>query len=253
MSALTIAQRRGLWVPPLVLAVFAAIGMVITATDLNSSEIALSIWFTLHQREPWSTIFEGIAVGLSPLGAAIITGVLALVVGWWRSLVAGLRLLALTGAGWGFAALIKPLVSRPRPDAALLFDPISPQVGQLSFPSGHTAFAAALASAVVLVVGRRASRHVGCIVGSVAVALVAVSRVNVGAHFLTDVTAGAILGATGVWFAVSLERWWHLRQARFSEDVPALADPSTPAPIAAPPATSPRPTPPSSETDRPTY
>lgn len=212
MSALPIYQRRGLWIPPLVLALFATIGMVITATDLNASEIVLSAWLSRHQHEPWSTVFAAIAVGLSPLGAPIITGVLALVVGWLRDWVAGLRLVALTAAGWGFAALIKPLVGRPRPDATLLLNPISPQVGQLSFPSGHTAFAAALACAVVVVVVPRANRHVGFIVAAVAVTLVAVSRVYVGAHFLTDVTAGAILGASGVWFAVSLERWWQARQ-----------------------------------------
>ncbi|MDO5721318.1 MAG: phosphatase PAP2 family protein [Actinomycetaceae bacterium] len=203
--------RRGLWVPPLLLVLVAVLGLLIRLGDLANQEILLSIWLTGNQTQPWSWLFGVIAVALSPVGAPILTLLAALVVWWRRTAALALGLLALTFAGWGFAAVIKPLVGRPRPDASVLLDPISPQVGFLSFPSGHTAFAAAFASALVLVLVPRARRRLGFVVGAVAVSLVALSRIYVGAHFLTDVTAGAILGVSGVWFALSWWVWWRTR------------------------------------------
>lgn len=91
----------------------------------------------------------------------------------------------------------------------LLVDRERPAVGQLvgwsgaSFPSGHSAAAAAAWAAVALVVSRHASRRwrVGAmaVAGGVAIA-VAASRVLLGVHWVTDVVAGLVVGWT--WFTV---------------------------------------------------
>lgn len=88
--------------------------------------------------------------------------------------------------------LIKVTVGRERPDIARLVG-----VSGFSFPSGHTAASAALYAAVALVAGRRRSGRTKALfaglAGGITVA-VATSRVLLGAHWLTDVIAGAALG-----------------------------------------------------------
>jgi undecaprenyl-diphosphatase len=88
--------------------------------------------------------------------------------------------------------LIKVAVGRERPNIARLVG-----VSGFSFPSGHTAASAALYTAIALVAGRGRSRRTKAVLagmaGGITVA-VAMSRVLLGAHWLTDVIAGAALG-----------------------------------------------------------
>lgn len=93
---------------------------------------------------------------------------------------------------------LKLLVERERPA-------ISQLTGHsgFSFPSGHSAAAAACWAALAFVVARRASTPVRALVAAGAVAItfgVAASRVLLGVHWLTDVVAGVLTG--WVWFVV---------------------------------------------------
>lgn len=92
------------------------------------------------------------------------------------------------------AQIVKHLVGRSRPrliavDGAFHFDPVSLGAQLASFPSGHTtsAFAAAVA------LGMMALRWRALLLS--AAALIGVSRVLVGAHYPSDVVAGAALGS----------------------------------------------------------
>nr|WP_261994924.1 phosphatase PAP2 family protein [Streptomyces sp. me109] len=76
----------------------------------------------------------------------------------------------------------------PTPPGTLKRQPIT-----TSFPSGHSASAAAFATGVAL-----ESRGWGVAVAPLATA-VALSRVYTGAHFPSDVLAGAALGATAAY------------------------------------------------------
>ena len=94
--------------------------------------------------------------------------------------------------------LIKEVVGRGRPDIGVLrgLDP--------SFPSGHTATAAATFAACALLLGRGRSRPMQAVLTGVAVAVaiaVAASRVMLGVHWFSDVVAGLALG--WAWFAVA--------------------------------------------------
>ena len=87
---------------------------------------------------------------------------------------------------------VKILVDRQRPDIAQL-------VGWsgASFPSGHSAAAAAGWAAIAFVLTRRSARPVRVIaaVSAIVVAvMVATSRVLLGVHWLTDVLAGLAVG-----------------------------------------------------------
>lgn len=104
---------------------------------------------------------------------------------WWG--------LATMAAGWAIAALLKLLVRRARPE---IDDPFAQHAGY-SFPSGHATNNAIVVTVAVVMLwplvgtgGRRLM--VG--LGSVWVVVTCLDRLFAGAHFLSDVTAGVLLG-----------------------------------------------------------
>lgn len=93
---------------------------------------------------------------------------------------------------------LKLLVDRERPDIAQL----TGHSGS-SFPSGHSAAAAACWAGIMLVAVRRHGRPIraaGAFLAVVIALSVAASRVLLGVHWLTDVIAGVAVGWT--WFAL---------------------------------------------------
>lgn len=108
---------------------------------------------------------------------------------------------------------IKVAVGRARP----VFDePVSSAFG-LSFPSGHALGAAAfwLSAAVVLLPLVAAGRRPLVLPAAVAVAgLVAASRVLLGVHYLSDVTAGLVLGFGWTAVCTTLFPLWRREEGR---------------------------------------
>ena len=93
---------------------------------------------------------------------------------------------------------IKALLDRVRPE----FNPIAETLGP-SFPSGHSAMAAAFWASVALLMARRRSPRTRALLSGVAVGLAvttAGTRVLLGVHWLTDVIAGLAFG--WAWFAI---------------------------------------------------
>ena len=92
---------------------------------------------------------------------------------------------------------IKQLVDRVRP----AFNPTAATLGP-SFPSGHSATAAAFFAAAALLLGRRRGRPTRAVLTGLAAGIavaVAASRVLLDVHWLSDVIAGLALG--WAWFA----------------------------------------------------
>ena len=112
--------------------------------------------------------------------------------------------LAIGGASLLANGVLKPLVPRRRPAAELLpaFRSLDAPPTSSSFPSGHSASAAAFAVAVAMESPRSAAW-----VAPLA-ATVAYSRVHVGVHWTTDVLTGAGLGAL---VAFATRRWLPVR------------------------------------------
>ncbi|GGL60896.1 phosphatase PAP2 family protein [Streptomyces fumigatiscleroticus] len=107
-------------------------------------------------------------------------------------------------AGAGLAALIlaqlvsnglcKHLADRPRPPKEWIpHDEVEDRPESSSFPSGHTAAAAAFTAAVC-----RAWPRAGLLC-AIPAAMVAVERVQSGAHYPSDVAAGAVIGLGSAW------------------------------------------------------
>jgi undecaprenyl-diphosphatase len=89
------------------------------------------------------------------------------------------------------AQLLKRLWRRPRPAASIAgFSPLVEMPDRFSFPSGHTAVAVAVGSALcTLGTGCPPSLALGL------AAAIGLSRVYLGAHYPLDVLVGAALGA----------------------------------------------------------
>ncbi|MFC0673746.1 phosphatase PAP2 family protein [Brachybacterium hainanense] len=137
---------------------------------------------------------RAIDVGLGPLGSAILFALLvALSLARHRCGRDALWTAAVIGLPWLAAQLVKQVVRRDRPDLADLLHVLVTQPHSTSFPSGHTAFAAALACALVLALPRGRGRRLAVAGGVLFVLLVAWSRVALGMHHVSDVTASILL------------------------------------------------------------
>ena len=91
--------------------------------------------------------------------------------------------------------LAKQAIARPRP---LFHDP-SVVTTTYSFPSGHTMGTTAVYAALAIIVARRTRYAPFVIAGSAAmIVLIALSRIYLGAHYVSDVVGGVLLGLAWV-------------------------------------------------------
>jgi membrane-associated phospholipid phosphatase len=173
--------------------------MVTSRTGLYRWDAAAADWGA-RNATPTSTRVLG---WLTWLGGTAVVLPLALLLGaleWLRrrrAAVLGLLLLVVIGQNL-ITNGVKLLVQRERPPVPHLADSSG-----FSFPSGHSAAAAATYAAVALVLGRGRPWRVKAMLAAGAAAVtaaVAASRVLLGVHWLTDVVGGVALGFG--WFVV---------------------------------------------------
>lgn len=127
----------------------------------------------------------------APTSAVVITFASAIVIGIWsRSLTRGLVFAVIAVVCWGASEAMKFLVHRPRPQ---LMDAIVPTPTSFSFPSGHVAFTCAIVLALLFTLRTWRHRWVVWILGAILVLIVAWSRMYLGVHFPSDVTAAVLL------------------------------------------------------------
>ncbi len=146
---------------------------------------------------------------------------------WWRPLL-------LAGAMIGSTLLslaVKGLVARPRPPEDTMYIPGSETTG--SFPSGHTIGTATfLLVAGYLVASRNGTRRVvvgWLVVGVVGASAVALSRLYLGYHFLTDVVAAGGLAVVVLGVVTVVDRLHVLRGLPPSEPEPGWSPQPPPA------------------------
>jgi membrane-associated phospholipid phosphatase len=140
--------------------------------------------------------------GISLLGNSVVVGALAFLLAvaeWWRRHNAFIALF-IAAVVIGDAVITigaKLAMDRARP----ALNPIAHTLGP-SFPSGHASLAAAFFAAAALLLSQRAGKRRTGVLGGAAVMIavaVAVSRVLLDLHWLTDVVAGLAVGWG--WFA----------------------------------------------------
>ena len=180
------------------LAAFAAMLVVVSrSTDPPRVDTAVLAWFA-HRRTPTLTAFFRVVTTIgSPVGVALTTalGVAAMCLRRRSAWPLLLGAVALSGAQLIGSAL-KVLVGRARPP---LLDRV-PDVSArgLDFPSGHSTQSAAAYLVLALLVAEgirtRRGRALLYAAAGVSVLLVGTSRLYLGVHWFTDVTASWCLG-----------------------------------------------------------
>lgn len=158
-----------------------------------TTELNIPAWhFFRGLRHP---LFEHLMLGITYLGDKVVwLGVIGITCVWlglkgyWRTLWHWLGLTMLT---YGGIAIIKHLTNSPRPVGLMK------TVVENSFPSGHTAVAVAMYGFVGILLARNSTKSgrkwILYTVGTI-VSLVVLSRLYLGAHWLTDVLGGLLWG-----------------------------------------------------------
>ena len=146
--------------------------------------------------------WAGSGLVLFPI-ALIIAGIL-----WLRGRAADALLVS--GGILGAFILVhgfKRLFARPRPNVQ---DLLVSMPSDFSFPSAHTTQAAAFALACAIALSRYVSTTAGLLIWGclgLTVLLVGLSRVYLQVHYVSDVVAGAVLGAAWVLTLYRLLKW----------------------------------------------
>ncbi|MFE2229070.1 phosphatase PAP2 family protein [Streptomyces kronopolitis] len=132
-----------------------------------------------------------------------------MLIAWWRArrgtpaaMAGALALPVVVVLAYAANSLVKALFDEQRPCRTLHTVTVEacPALGDWSFPSNHSAIAAAAAVALLLT-----DRQLGRIAVPAAL-LMAASRVWVGAHYPHDVVAGLLVGALLGWLLTPLAR-----------------------------------------------
>lgn len=184
----------------------------ITVLDLRVAH-----WFHAHAFEPLTSVMLGVSLMHTGVGMVLLVAAL----GWhfWRARARYwlLALLVAVPSGALLNVALKYHFQRVRP----AFDEPLVTLMTYSFPSGHTAaatlFYGVLASYLVMARPQwrvRLSTAVGC---GLMVLLVALSRVYLGAHYLSDVLAA--MAESVAWLAVCITAISTLRRRRLARTV----------------------------------
>ena len=168
-------------------------------TGLPPDVVAFFRWLTRWGESDWILVPSFTGIVLAWLLSLVTRDRLRL---WARELLAVCGFIFLgVGVPSLAASLLKRTIGRGRPgewtvDAPLSFRPWNwSDYNYESFPSGHATVAFALALVIAFLWPRSFWPMLAL------AALVAVSRIILGAHYPTDITAGAVLGTVGA-FAV---------------------------------------------------
>ena len=172
-------------------------GSAIVRTDRHVAN-----WMVAHRTPTWNhlTVFGSLLAETTT--KVVVTAVLAVVMLrlWKRWFEPMVLVVSLTIEAAAFI-VVTTIVGRHRPDVPRLDG--SP-VGS-SFPSGHTAAAAAylaIAAVVFWHTGKRWARWLVAVGTGVVPVIVALARMYRGMHFLSDTIAGALLGVGSVLLTV---------------------------------------------------
>jgi undecaprenyl-diphosphatase len=153
---------------------------------------------TLAVRELQSPWNDRIAEAVTFFGSHlfVIPATLLITAGLWRKghWVSAVLFSGSVVGGFGLNALLKIVFARQRPDLwpALVAEKT------YSFPSGHatmsTVFYGGVAAVVLHLSQRSVVRGSALVFATTAILMIAASRVYLGAHWTTDVTAGILVG-----------------------------------------------------------
>lgn len=152
---------------------------------LEERERALAV----RMRRPRGPVVDTVVSSATDLGSVFAVSGLAAVLALTGRRRAAVDTFVAGSLAWAAAQAMKRIVKRPRPYQVEEAERLVSEPAGSSFPSGHPAVAAAVATVLV--------PHLppgGGVAGGSLAMFVAASRVYVGVHYPTDVVAGLGLG-----------------------------------------------------------
>lgn len=172
---------------------------------------------------------DAIMVGLTTVGEPVVVpvlGVLAAVALWKKALPRAAKLVLVSLLAIPANIVLKTFWDRARPDAEIVN--VAVQTAGTSFPSGHsmgaTAFYGALAALAWIHLDPRRTRLPITITLAALPIAVGISRVYLGAHWLSDVVAGIALGLLVL--IPSVRRYLKAIPAEVEEEAAAKSPPN---------------------------
>jgi membrane-associated phospholipid phosphatase len=167
---------------------------------ITAADAPISAWFHAHTDRAATQALLLVTHLHSTTGICVMAAAAALALAWWRELQ-WLPLLAITvPGGLVLNALVKHAFQRARPH----FDEPLLTLATYSFPSGHAAGATVWWGFVLVWLfahePRLPQRALASALAGLMVALTALSRVYLGAHYLSDVLAAIAEGLA--WLAL---------------------------------------------------
>ncbi|GAC1369613.1 MAG: hypothetical protein NVSMB43_04320 [Pseudarthrobacter sp.] len=192
-----------------------AAGFVAKSFGPLAPELGLDISLSHGRNRALVALSEAVHYGFGPLGATLLVLIICVYLLWFRGRpVPALAFGSVVAAGWLASTAGKILVSRARPPTDAT-GPLITETGDNSFPSGHTAFAAALVLAITLVLARNTVQRLAALAaGTLFVGVVAFSRLYLGVHYLSDVIGSVLISSAAIlaWLPV----WNNLIAPRLS-------------------------------------
>ena len=184
----------------------AIIGLVQTVTFAQNWDIELLKKINIDRNKALDPTFKVITNSVTPLLIAVPSGMFIYQLAskdstqkFKTTVVCGSIVIA--GV---LSTSIKNVVRRDRPFVTYPEIELETEAGSLSFPSGHTSLAFSLATSVSIVYPKWY-----VIAPSYAWAgAVGYSRMHLGAHYPTDVIAGAFIGVGSAWLSYKINKWY---------------------------------------------
>ncbi len=193
-------QRKREWIIKNLMIVivigFIALTILVLLDPLPNIDKEFSAEVQEHSNPLLDTIMRALSwAGYTPNSTYVVAGVIIifLLCRYWREALFTL-LSALSAL---VSTIVKLLVNRPRPGAPLVH--VLEKTEQQSFPSGHVIFYTAFFGFIIVVMHRRREipKFLRLLISSIClllILLIPLSRIYMGAHWFSDVTAGSLLG-----------------------------------------------------------
>ncbi|TIH36169.1 phosphatase PAP2 family protein [Subtercola vilae] len=209
---------RIIWTAAIGVLVVLIVGLLIRTTHVDFAIVQV---LNAHHHGAVGSLANAVYQTFGPapaiVGTAVFTAIIAAIT---RSLRVASTFAVTIAGTWVSLAVVKLIVHRPRPDAALLPFPFDPAQIDASYPSGHAAFATALIVTIVLGLASRRNRWIVGTIGGVLIFGVGTALVIDGVHFPSDVIASIVWGITVapliriIWVAVILKAFGNATSKR---------------------------------------
>ncbi|MFF2031349.1 phosphatase PAP2 family protein [Arthrobacter sp. NPDC058192] len=177
-----------------------ALGLAAQLTPgMSAAELGVDQDLSQHHAAALTAVAMILNVVFGPVAGLALIGVAALGIWLFRGGLAKAVAFGLVASSGSVASeFFKIIVARQRPNPALLFDPLAPETGSNSFPSGHVSFAVALGFAVYFLARGTRWAKVTAIAAAGLALIVAWSRLYIGVHYPTDVAASFLAASAAV-------------------------------------------------------